>query len=221
MDEKQSNYEFTRELEVETTGVDLKLLQYSVGDVGSVVWDAGIVLGKYLDKLQETKDALTGKIIIDIGSGTGVAGLFAAALGAEVILTDLPEVIPLLEKNIEQNKNIIKGAATASVLEWGKLDKNFPIPDLILVSDCIYYDMSVEKLVPTLVELSDANTEILISYEDRVLGNKKELLKNFLQALKKHFTVEIIPRTLHHPDFQSNDINLLKCKKNVIRNDAS
>ncbi|KAF8782854.1 Protein-lysine methyltransferase METTL21D like protein [Argiope bruennichi] len=190
MDENLSNYEFTRELEVETAGVDLKLLQYSVGDVGSVVWDAGIVLGKYLDNFQKTNDMLAGKIVIDIGSGTGVAGLFGAVLGAEVILTDLPEVIPLLEKNIELNKNIIKGAATASVLEWGKLDKNFPVPDLILVSDCIYYDMSVEKLVPTLVELSDTSTEILISYEDRVIGNKKELLKNFLDAFKKHFTVE-------------------------------
>ncbi|PRD28941.1 UNVERIFIED_CONTAM: Protein-lysine methyltransferase METTL21D [Trichonephila clavipes] len=81
MDDTSSNYEFTRELEVETTGTELKLLQYSVGDVGSVVWDAGIVLGKYLDRLQDSKNTLNGKIVIDIGSGTGVAGLFAAALG--------------------------------------------------------------------------------------------------------------------------------------------
>ncbi|GFQ86717.1 protein-lysine methyltransferase METTL21D [Trichonephila clavata] len=215
MDDSSSNYEFTRELEVETTGTELKLLQYSVGDVGSVVWDAGIVLGKYLDHVHDSKNNLNGKIVIDVGSGTGVAGLFAAALGAEVILTDLPEVVPLLEKNIELNKAVLKGAASASVLEWGKLEKIFPIPDLILVSDCIYYEMSVKKLVPTLNELSDSDTDILISYEDRVLGNKKELLKNFLDALKQYFSIEIIPKTLQHPDFQSDDIHLLKCKKKI------
>ncbi|GIX68555.1 protein-lysine methyltransferase METTL21D [Caerostris darwini] len=212
MYETSENYEFTRELEVETLGVDLKFVQYSLGDVSSVVWDAGIVLGKYLD-FQSKNKVLSGKIVIDIGSGTGVAGLFAAALGAEVILTDLSSVIPLLEKNIKENVDVLKGSATASVLEWGKLEAKFPVPDLILVSDCIYYDMSVEKLIPTLFELSNENTEILISYEDRDVGNKKELLKNFLDELRKHFHIDIIPRQLHHPDFQSDDIYLLKCKK--------
>ncbi|GIX92614.1 hypothetical protein CEXT_128242 [Caerostris extrusa] len=175
MYETSENYEFTRELEVETHGVDLKFVQYSLGDVSSVVWDAGIVLGKYLD-FQNKNKVLSGKIVIDIGSGTGVAGLFAAALGClciykfilflvvdkifvlilklePVILTDLSSVIPLLEKNINENVDALKGSAIAYVLEWGKLEVKFPVPDLILVSDCIYYDMSVEKLIPTLFEL--------------------------------------------------------------------
>ncbi|KAG8188582.1 hypothetical protein JTE90_005939 [Oedothorax gibbosus] len=213
MDETNKDIEFTRELEIETAKVDLKLVQYSVGDVSCVVWDAGIVLGKYLDYLQHQNNILGGKTVIDIGSGTGVAGLFAGVLGATVILTDLPEVIPLLQKNIELNKNILKGNTSASVLVWGSNENTLPVPDLILVSDCIYYDQSVEKLIPTLEQLSTSHTEVLISYEDRVLGNKKELLKKFLDALKKSFHIEVIPPALQHPDFRSDDIHLLKCKK--------
>lgn len=81
MSESAYNLEFTREIEIETSEVDLKLVQYSEGDVSCVVWDAGIVLGKYLDHLQSQSNVLCEKIVIDIGAGTGVAGLFAAALG--------------------------------------------------------------------------------------------------------------------------------------------
>lgn len=45
---------------------------------------------------------LQGKRVIDVGCGTGVAGLCAAALGAAgVVLTDLPHLVPLAERNIQ------------------------------------------------------------------------------------------------------------------------
>ncbi|XP_015912193.3 protein N-lysine methyltransferase METTL21D [Parasteatoda tepidariorum] len=207
------NYEFIREIEVEYGNVELKLVQHSVGDVGCVVWDAGIVMGKYLDYQQKFVNSMSGKMVVDIGSGTGVAGLFAAALGAKVILTDLPEIIPILEKNIQSNCKALKGSVSAAVLKWGEVDTKFLVPDLILVSDCVYYDMSVEKLIPTLEELAGSHTEILISYEDRELGNKRELLKGFLNKLRSSFEIDIIPQSEQHPDYQSPDIHLLKCTK--------
>ncbi|KFM71293.1 Methyltransferase-like protein 21D, partial [Stegodyphus mimosarum] len=210
---ESGSVEFVREIEVDCCDKELKFSQHYVGDVGCVVWDAGIVLGKYLDLMQKANDFLTGKLVIDIGSGTGVAGLFAAALGAKAILTDLPELVPLLEKNIAINEAVLKGSVSAAVLVWGENEHKFPTPDIILVSDCIYYDMSVEKLVPTLVELSGSDTEIFISYEDRIIGNKQELLKKFLHALRESFEIIIIPPANHHPEFQSSDIHLLKCKK--------
>ncbi|XP_054708914.1 protein N-lysine methyltransferase METTL21D-like [Uloborus diversus] len=206
------NFEFVRELEVESCDKDLKIHQYTVGDVGCVVWDAGIALAKYLDHSNNANNSFVSKTVIDIGSGTGVVGLFAAALGADVLLTDLPEFIPLIQKNIESNQDILKGSASASVLVWGEDVDKYPTPDIILVSDCIYYDKSVECLVPTLVNLASNKTEVLISYEDRIIGNKKELLKQFLEELKKSFQIQIIHPSEQHPHFQSPDIHLLKCK---------
>lgn len=79
-----NNY-FTRDVE-KNDGSVLKIKQCFKGDVGCVVWDAAIVLSKYL----ETKplyDPCSGvnmwasKNILELGAGTGVVGLMAASLG--------------------------------------------------------------------------------------------------------------------------------------------
>lgn len=76
---------FVRELE-KNDGRVLKLKQCYLGDVGCVVWDAAIVLAKYL----ETKpfydasagvNVWAGKSVVELGAGTGVVGLMAATLG--------------------------------------------------------------------------------------------------------------------------------------------
>lgn len=81
MAESFGGSEFTRDIDVESQGLVLKIHQYSVGDVGCVVWDAGIVLAKYLDYIHKNKNFISKKSVIDIGSGTGIVGLCAAALG--------------------------------------------------------------------------------------------------------------------------------------------
>lgn len=72
---------FTRELERNDDGI-VKISQSEIGDVGCVVWDAAIVLSKYL----ETRDfdggkSWMGKKVVELGAGTGVVGLFAASYG--------------------------------------------------------------------------------------------------------------------------------------------
>lgn len=59
---------------------------------------------------------------------------------ADVILTDLPMLQPLLEKNIESNKGVLKGKVKSAALSWGEDTDKFSSPDIILVSDCVYYD---------------------------------------------------------------------------------
>lgn len=76
---------FVREIE-KNDGCVLKLKQCYLGDVGCVVWDAAIVLAKYLETKQ-FYDASTGvnvwagKSVVELGAGTGFVGLMAATLG--------------------------------------------------------------------------------------------------------------------------------------------
>lgn len=72
---------FVRELELKNDVV-LKIHQLEVGDVGCVVWDAAIVLSKYL----ETRDFNEGRSwkalnVLELGAGTGVVGIVAAVHG--------------------------------------------------------------------------------------------------------------------------------------------
>lgn len=76
---------FVREIE-KNDGSVLKLFQCSTGDVGCVVWDAAIVLSKYLETKQFCNSrpgvsTWSSKRMIELGAGTGVVGIMAASLG--------------------------------------------------------------------------------------------------------------------------------------------
>lgn len=84
MADDDSRY-FVREIE-KSDGCILNIKQCYLGDVGCVVWDAAIVLAKYL----ETKhfhdpssgvNVWAGKSVLELGAGTGVVGLMAATMG--------------------------------------------------------------------------------------------------------------------------------------------
>ena len=60
--------------------------------------------------------------MIEIGSGTGLVGLVAAALGAgPVVLTDLSHLVLPMDNNIKLNTGVLPdlSAVSAAELEWG------------------------------------------------------------------------------------------------------
>lgn len=73
------------------------------GEPGGVVWDSALVLAHYLATATDRGRIRLGAArVLELGAGTGCAGLAAAALGAaEVVLTDRPQLLPLLQHNIE------------------------------------------------------------------------------------------------------------------------
>ncbi|CAG9579811.1 unnamed protein product [Danaus chrysippus] len=106
----------------------MRIFQKMEGDVNCVVWDASLVLAKYLETMCQTKpEFLSGLRVLELGSGLGVVGLTAATLGAQVTLTDLPEALPLLRLNLSENKSKIAsmgGYAIAESLVWGIATSN-------------------------------------------------------------------------------------------------
>ena len=53
--------------------------------------------------------------VLVMGSGMGLAGMAAALMGAHVTFSDLPSVLPLLERNVEMN--VTPAAAKCA---WGR-----------------------------------------------------------------------------------------------------
>ncbi|XP_029454228.1 protein-lysine methyltransferase METTL21D [Rhinatrema bivittatum] len=200
---------FCRELEM-VDGSVLSIQQMSAGDVGTVVWDAAIVLAKYL----EAGLGLRRCSVLELGAGTGLVGLMAAAHGADVTITDLEDMQDLMKVNIENNKQLITGSIQAKVLKWGESITEFlPAPDYILMADCIYYEQSLEPLVKTLEELAGPNTCIICCYEERTMGKNPEIEIEFFKLLQMNFDLEKVPLEKQNEEYRSEDIHILHIRK--------
>jgi hypothetical protein len=114
--------------------------------------------------------------------GCGLVGLVLACLGASVELTDLPEVVAIMEANIEKNRDLITegGAdAVARALVWGEPSTYLPgddvrpggraEPDVIVAADVIYHRHLFDPLLECLLHLTDGAgpTEVLLSHVRR------------------------------------------------------
>ncbi|GAB6024198.1 Methyltransferase-like protein 21D [Chamberlinius hualienensis] len=204
---------FVREFEV-SNEIILKIHQKMIGDEGCVVWDAALVLAKFLIYNQNQSNKLINLVnstIIELGAGTGIVGITAAVLGADVILTDISEYVDLMQKNIEYNQLYIKGKIQCKSLYWGKSDEEFAkcAPKYILVSDCVYYKQSLEPLFETLSNLSGKDTTIIFSYEKRFSDEKQAIESAFFKLIITKFDVKEVTKTDLHPEYQSPDIKVL------------
>ncbi|XP_060117387.1 protein N-lysine methyltransferase METTL21D [Heteronotia binoei] len=195
----------------------LRVGQRSAGGTGVVVWDAALVLAAFLDKSAAPaapRLPLRQKAALELGAGTGLVGLMAAALGANVTVTDLEEVQDLLEMNIEKNRHLITGSVQAKVLKWGEEVTDFlPVPDYILMADCIYYEESLEPLIKTLKDLSGPETQILCCYEERTMGKNPEVERRYFELLQKDFELEQVPLDQHDEEYRSEDIHIFIIRK--------
>ncbi|XP_060919294.1 protein-lysine methyltransferase METTL21D [Labrus mixtus] len=212
---------FVREIE-KNDGCTLKVKQCYLGDVGCVVWDAAIVLAKYLETKQfyepsSRVNVWADRRVLELGAGTGAVGLMAAALGADVTVTDLEDLQTLLRLNIQENKTLIdSGSITAKVLKWGEDVSDFlPPPHYILMADCIYYEQSIVPLVESLKLLSGPETCIICCYEQRTEGINPKVERQFFELLQQNFICEEIPADKQDPEFSSPDIHILHIRRNV------
>lgn len=80
------NNVFIRELELESCKETLSLYQEKIGDVNCVVWDAAIVLAKFIDHSCRDDNWLLGKNVLELGAGLGCVGMTAACFGYVYII---------------------------------------------------------------------------------------------------------------------------------------
>jgi hypothetical protein len=108
---------------------------------GATLWPAAHVLSKFLE--HRCAAVLRGARVCDVGSGTGCAGIVAAALGArQAVLTDQHCVFFLLEENkrrvCRENPWLEPDSISLELYDWGgRCDHLNPPFDLVLVSDCV------------------------------------------------------------------------------------
>ncbi|EEF42804.1 conserved hypothetical protein [Ricinus communis] len=210
------------QLRIDACGHSLSILQSpsslgKPGVTGSVMWDSGVILGKFLEHAVDSKMLiLQGKKIVELGAGCGLVGCIAAFLGAQVTLTDLPDRLRLLRKNIEANltHGNVRGSAVVKELIWGdepESDLIELLPDYILGSDIVYSEGAVVDLLDTLTQLSGTQTTIFLAGELR----NDAILEYFLEAAMKDFVIGRVEQSQWHPDYSSHRVVLYVLVKKV------
>ncbi|CAO3699803.1 unnamed protein product [Rhizopus stolonifer] len=173
------------------SGLDSPILlaQDSSGGCGGMIWKAASVMIEYfIWKKQCSNDFLTDKIVVDIGSGTGLVGLAIAKIYPQVkkvMLTDQIPMMELLIKNIGLNK--LDNVVNAKILNWGEaIPEEFELleADVILASDCVYLEVCFIPLIETFLALSKKETLIYLAYNKRRKADKR-----FFQLARKKFEI--------------------------------
>jgi hypothetical protein len=182
------------------------------------VWDGATATALYLDCLVKTtphppwlrnllaKDDFT---ILELGSGTGLAGLAAAAVfqnkvkgTINVILTDLAEALPALKNNVAANPSL-QSIITVTECNWfkpniqniidilggGSSSSNNKL-GILVAADCVWLEDLVGDFVATLEELirkaGSMETRVLLGYQSR----SQRVDDLLFGLLKKNFTIE-------------------------------
>ena len=192
---------YAKERTFEFAGRTLTVFQ-NWNDVGvaAVIWDAAIVLGRYLEK---TAARLQGKKVIELGAGTGFAGIVASLLGGNVTITDRKMALNTTRMNVERNLGKNQNRVAIKELEWGQNVSSFSPPfDFVLGADIVYIEDTFNDLLKTLQDLCDATSVVLLSCKIRYDRDKR-----FFELLSQSFSHQTI---LYD---QELDITLFEAKK--------
>ncbi|XP_019617643.1 PREDICTED: protein-lysine methyltransferase METTL21E-like [Branchiostoma belcheri] len=130
-------------------------------------------------------------------------------VGADVTITDLPDILPCTAENVTSNtmegqRCICKYQPKVRPLTWGKNLAAFPAHgvhyDYVIGIEVVYIEEVFEDLIKTIKYLSDKDTRILIGYQIRV----KERDSKFVRLFKEQF------RVLKEKSIMGNRMKLLE-----------
>jgi predicted nicotinamide N-methyase len=194
------------------------------------VWECGIVLGALLDHWHAGRvpsgspllslPNLRGLRVVELGAGSGIAGLAAAACGAHVTLTDLPPVLPLLRTNAALNAAAIErsgGTADVCACAWEDAHELAAARqgcDLVLAADVLYQrdGAQLDALCAALAALTAPTPErphgasVLLVHKER----HAELDAAVPEAMRARARLALtpVPYAHHHPEYRSTSIKV-------------
>eukprot|EP00953_Heterococcus_sp_UTEX-ZZ885_P010457 6109-Heterococcus_DN1.PRE.1 len=196
------------------------------GDLGTSLWDASVILVHYMDDNKQYSQKLHSKRVLELGAGCGLAGIYCSLKGADVTLTDLEQVLPILRTNVRANLGGQDAQPSnkhqVEAFCWGDAICSTtlcPPYDYILACDCVYVESLVEPLVWSLEQLATQSTTVIICSEKRELTTHAV----FTERLERSFTIRRVAQKHLHPSYAHENAEILMCKlkKGLSANNAN
>lgn len=169
------------------------------GSTGGSVWDASLVLAKYIEN---NPHVVVGKRVLELGAGVAAPSVAAAAVGAsEVLMTELPELQPLLQSNLPLHPSL-----RAEVLVWGQPDVSHLHPplDVVLGAEVTVDIFPADELLASLLAITGPNSLVLIAHEDRSQDGRR-----FFGLAEKFFHIQEVLEGLD-PLYTLPDVHLFR-----------
>jgi len=143
-----------------------KLYQQNAGDFPywSQIWPAAIGLCNFLEN---NKDLLKNKTVLEIAAGLGLPSLLAAQYCASIMMTDyLPEPVELMVASIHHNH---LANATARILDWNNIPEAITT-DVLLMSDINYEPAIFETVFGVIQRFFNSGSTIILSTPQRLMA---------------------------------------------------
>ena len=216
--------------------------------LGGGLWSTGAALAKYFDGhapsvrqslIKIKQNGKNGRIsAIELGSGNGYLSVCLAAIAggllSELVVTDLEDHLPLMEKTLQRNdhlvnvaqespspetKNTVDERPTVIVAEhkWGVTEEEESCSacrkkfDFIFGSDVAYRDWLHAPLIASLDRLSHENTVSLIGVT--MQDTKPSFFKSLSEA---GFRYERLPDHLMEPEFRGTTFGLFVIQRSKL-----
>ena len=186
------------------------------------VWDASLVMGYFMINSNSDKViTFKNKSFIELGAGTGILGLIAAAKNAsKVVLTDKGNCIGMLNENYETNKHVLDNTAVETKeLDWTSINDLHNIKehfDYIIGSDLVWKDELIKPLHDVIDYLMNMNisedgtkTQTFLCFQIR-----DTKMKTFCDTFdKSKYKIEKIPDSLYDEEYKADDIIIIRIKR--------
>lgn len=153
------------------------------------VWPASIGLCTFLQKNQHY---ISQKKVLELASGLGLPGLFAAYYANTVCLSDIePMAITYMQQSVHYNQ---LNNVQCHLIDWNKPGE-VEIPDTLLLSDVNYEPAAFDSLYNSLQFFLNKKCTILLSTPQRLMA--KEFINRLLPycILQDEVVVEAEPAT--------------------------
>lgn len=198
--------------------IRLKEPSLTSDNLGLKTWGSALILANKLVLGQSQKKYLYG-LVLELGSGTGLVGMVSTMLGFDTLVTDLKEITPNLQDNVDLNglSDIMK----VEELDWSNpnsfLDKYGQIKfDTIILSDPIYSSMHpywvVNMINLFLSDKSEARVLLQIPLR-RNFEDERSLLWKLMS--ESNYLVEEENIEKGYDDFGENEFSFKKFVKKI------